>query len=146
MCTHTHKQVLFPHVEYNRMYPFPVTHPCDRQSMVDVEDPDYSRFPRFKEATGNYTMLRDGDLLYIPYGWWHWLQNIDDLAISMSFWSLTPRHDLSEGLPESFTPQQLTRVQRNLENLIGQMVGPERLPAVVQQMMHAISAHKPDDV
>ena len=42
--------VLFPFTDYPKMYPFPTTHPCDRQSMVDVAAPDLARFPRFADA------------------------------------------------------------------------------------------------
>lgn len=138
--------VLFPFVEYNRMYPFPVTHPCDRQSMVDIETPDHQRFPKFRDANGNYTVLHDGDLLYIPYGWWHWLKNLDDLAISMSFWSLTPPENLDNGLPDKFSATQLTRVQRNLETLLSQQVTPELLPAAANQVLRAIETGARGDV
>ena len=55
--------LLFPFVEYEKLYPFPVTHPCDRQSMVDVARPDLEAFPAFATASGQYTMLQPADLL-----------------------------------------------------------------------------------
>merc|ERR1719476_1131198 len=50
--------VLFPPDDYTRMYPFPVTHPCDRTSMVDVRRPDLARFPLFAEARGRHAVLQ----------------------------------------------------------------------------------------
>mmetsp|Transcript_14464 Transcript_14464/g.31327 ORF Transcript_14464/g.31327 Transcript_14464/m.31327 type:complete len:369 (-) Transcript_14464:408-1514(-) len=130
--------VLFPFVDYNKLYPFPVTHPCDRQSMVDVENPDLQRFPLFKEARGHYTVVDSQDLLYIPYGWWHWVKNLDRLPVSMSFWSKTPANDFTSGVPRVFTEHMMTRVRRNLESMISNVNGPEKLPQTVAAMIDAI--------
>ena len=113
--------VLFPFVDYTCMYPFPTTHACDRQSMVgDPRTPDLTAFPRFRHVVGHHAELQPGDLLYLPYGWWHWLRSLDHLSTSMSFWSTTPPSDLSKGVPEEFTDHMLTRVLRNLESIIAQ--------------------------
>ena len=37
---------------FRNLYPYPVHHGCDRQSQVDFENPDYSRFPLFREVRG----------------------------------------------------------------------------------------------
>lgn len=115
-----HKEIcLFPWSDYVRLYPFPVTHPCDRQSMVgNPRDPDLEAFPRFREATGYTGWIGSGDLLYIPYGWWHWLRNEDHLAASVSFWSTTKPADLSRGAPTMFTSSMITLVRRNLEVIV----------------------------
>mmetsp|Transcript_19409 Transcript_19409/g.43699 ORF Transcript_19409/g.43699 Transcript_19409/m.43699 type:complete len:423 (-) Transcript_19409:150-1418(-) len=112
---------LFPWTDYVRLYPFPMTHPCDRQSMVgNPRAPDLKAFPRFREASGHVGELNPGDLLYIPYGWWHWFRNVDHLAVSVSFWSKTRGVDFSSGVPEKFTQGMITRVRRNLESLVAQ--------------------------
>merc|ERR1711871_1121999 len=49
--------VVFPYTDYPKMYPFPTTHPCDRCSMVEIQAPDFGRFPRFREAQGLYCIL-----------------------------------------------------------------------------------------
>jgi len=117
---------VFPFTDYTRLYPFPTSHPCDRQSMVGSPvTPNLEAFPRFQEAVGHYGTLKAGDLLYLPYGWWHWLRNLDHLAISVSFWSTTPPSDLSKGIPDVFSEHMLTRVRRNLESLIATQHGPE---------------------
>ncbi|CAK9029757.1 unnamed protein product [Durusdinium trenchii] len=109
--------VVYPFVDYPRLYPFPTTHPCDRQSMVGSPlDADLTAFPKFKDAVGHFATLKAGDLLYLPYGWWHWLRNLDSMSISVSFWSTTPSADLSTGIPKEFTEHMLTRVRRNLES------------------------------
>lgn len=34
--------------------------------MLDIENPDYTRFPKFKEVTRVEGQLLPGDVLYIP--------------------------------------------------------------------------------
>lgn len=141
------KQIcLFPFCEYTRLYPFPTTHPCDRQSMVgNPLCPDHEAFPRFAEAVGFYEELNAGDLLYLPYGWWHWLRNDDHLAVSVSFWSKTPDADLKNGIPATFTEHMLTRVRRNLEHIVAQRYGAEALAANMAALGEAIRAAREGD-
>jgi len=138
--------VTFPFIDYTRLYPFPTTHPCDRQSMVgDPRNPDLDAFPRFPEAVGHHAILEAGDLLYLPYGWWHWLRNIDHLAVSVSFWSTTPATNLSEGVPKVFSDHMLTRVRRNMETMIAQSHGNERHNESMLQIREAILQRKNQD-
>merc|ERR1711957_267920 len=138
--------VVFPFVDYVRLYPFPTTHPCDRQSMVgNPYDVDVEAFPRFKDAVGHYATLEAGDLLYLPYGWFHWLRNLEHLAISISFWSTTPPSDLSKGVPDTFSEHMLTRVRRNLESMIAQQHGPEKHNESMLGLKEAILRKKAQD-
>lgn len=131
--------VVFPFTDYLRLYPFPTTHPCDRQSMVGSPvSPDLEAFPRFQGSVGHYATLKAGDLLYLPYGWWHWLRNLDNLSASVSFWSTTPSNNLSGGIPATFTPHMLTRVRRNLESMLAQQHGPEHHDATMLELRQAI--------
>ncbi|CAE7598971.1 hif1an [Symbiodinium pilosum] len=137
--------VVFPFVDYVKLYPFPTTHPCDRQSMVGSPiEADLNAFPKFKDASGHYATLRAGDLLYLPYGWWHWLRNLDNMAISVSFWSTTPATDLSNGVPSEFSDHMLTRVRRNLESLVAQKFGPEHLDESMLKLQQIVR-NKQDD-
>lgn len=116
--------VVFPFQDYARLYPFPTTHPCDRQSMVgDPRNADLKAFPKFAACVGHYATLTAGDLVYLPYGWWHWLRNLDHMSVSVSFWSTTPRTVLTDGVPELFSEHMLTRVRRNLESMLAQTNG-----------------------
>jgi len=138
--------VVFPFVDYLRLYPFPTTHPCDRQSMVGSPvSPDLQAFPRFRQAVGHYATLKAGDLLYLPYGWWHWLRNLDNLTMSVSFWSTTPPNNLSGGVPTTFTPHMLTRVRRNLESMLAQQHGPEHHDTTMLELRQAILEGKNSD-
>jgi len=137
---------LFPFTDYTRLYPFPTTHPCDRQSMVgDPRSPDKEAFPEFKNATGHFGVLKAGDLLYLPYGWWHWLRNLDHLATSVSFWSTTPPNDLSKGIPTTFNDHMLTRVRRNLESMVATQHGPSKHNASMLSLREAIVDKNSED-
>ena len=45
-------------------------------SMVDLDDPDFERFPKFREALRHALVaeLEPGDAIYIPALWWHGVQ------------------------------------------------------------------------
>lgn len=45
---------------------------------LDVESPDYQRFPALRYARGYTATLDHGDTLYIPPGWWHQMRYVDN--------------------------------------------------------------------
>eukprot|EP00397_Hematodinium_sp_SG-2012_P037503 GEMP01040653.1.p1 GENE.GEMP01040653.1~~GEMP01040653.1.p1 ORF type:complete len:399 (+),score=74.66 GEMP01040653.1:113-1198(+) len=116
---------LFDYMDYPNMYLFPCGHPCDRQSMVDVNNPSEEQ-PKFQDCIPWHGVLRAGDLLYIPYGWFHWLRNVRDFTVSISFWSFTvPNPKITPDF--KVTDALLMRVRRNLEGLLAQIVGDHRI-------------------
>jgi len=141
----TKQLLLFPFVEYERLYPFPVTHPCDRQSMVNVVSPDHATFPAFGGAAGRHATLRPRDLVFIPFGWWHWLRNDDALAVSISFWSMSPPTDLSGGVPDAFSAHELTRVKRNLEKHMASRFG-ARFPQRMRMLLRLVDRSAANNV
>lgn len=105
---------------------------------------DLEAFPKFREAAGHYAVLKAGDLLYLPYGWWHWLRNLEDMAISCSFWSTTPPTDLSKGVPDEFSEHMLTRVRRNLESMLAGST-PELLNETMLKLAESLEEEKETD-
>ena len=61
--------VLFPNEESRNLY----KHPFNTRSYVDVDDPDFDRFPRLKNATGYQEVILPGETLFIPSGHWHYM-------------------------------------------------------------------------
>jgi len=59
--------ILFPQSESKRLY----RHPFTIRSYVDVENPDFEKFPLLKEAKGYEVILEPGETLFIPSGFWH---------------------------------------------------------------------------
>lgn len=53
-------------------------------SGVDLENLDYSRFPRMRDASILEVVVEPGEFLFIPLGWWHWVKALD-ISISVSF-------------------------------------------------------------
>lgn len=51
---------------YKGMYPYPTAHTYDRQSMVDLDKPDYDDWPKFAQVKGQVCILEPGDVLYAP--------------------------------------------------------------------------------
>lgn len=79
--------------KYIRIYPFSETenlYPHDttllkNTSQVDMENPDLSQFPRFKDANYVECVLRSGEMLYIPPKFWHFVKSLS-VSFSVSFW------------------------------------------------------------
>lgn len=58
---------LFAYEQAENLHRFPFT--C--RSYVDVENPDYEKYPGLKNARGYKVQLEAGETLYIPSGYWH---------------------------------------------------------------------------
>ncbi len=57
-------------------------------SMVDLLAPDYSKFPKFREAleSAQQAELEPGDAIFIPILWWHGVEALDRLNILVNYW------------------------------------------------------------
>lgn len=53
-------------------------------SEVDAAAPDLARHPRFADVDQMQVTLHPGDVLFIPVGWWHWVESLS-LSVSVSF-------------------------------------------------------------
>lgn len=62
---------------------------------VDLENPDYEKYPRLHSLEGHKVELTHGDTLYIPPGWWHYVM-YDEISYSMAMRAF-PR-DIKNGL------------------------------------------------
>jgi hypothetical protein len=71
---------------YAELYPHPVQHPHDRQSRVDdIHAPSATEFPlaSHEKVPRLSGVVGEGELIFIPYGWWHQLESIGT-SISIS--------------------------------------------------------------
>ncbi|WAC46791.1 cupin-like domain-containing protein [Asticcacaulis sp. SL142] len=81
---------LFPPEQVVNLYPGPFDRTIGGVpvSMVDIENPDLERHPRFAEAQAQMTTveLEPGDALYIPYGWWHQVHSLSPVNVMVNYW------------------------------------------------------------
>lgn len=54
-------------------------------SPVDVENPNFDAFPKFKNAEYVECILGPHDMLYIPHHWWHYVRSLTP-SFSVNFW------------------------------------------------------------
>lgn len=81
---------LFPPGQLANLYPssWDVTLAGVPVSMVRHEDPDYLRYPRFRQALEHALSveLGPGDALFIPYGWWHRVESLTAFNVLVNYW------------------------------------------------------------
>ena len=53
-------------------------------SQVDLENPDYNKYPLFKKVKIIEVILEPGEMIFIPIGWWHQVKSLN-VSISLSF-------------------------------------------------------------
>jgi ribosomal protein L16 Arg81 hydroxylase len=56
-----------------------------RTTGLDVGAIDRERYPRIGAAEAWTCTVRPGDVLFVPYGWWHYME-CDEPAISVTWW------------------------------------------------------------
>lgn len=79
--------VLFPPEQVANLYIGPIDNPPPL-SIVDLEAPDFSRFPRFAEAleSAQAAELAPGDALFVPRHWWHHVTSRDPYNAMVNYW------------------------------------------------------------
>lgn len=81
---------LFPPDQARNLYlgPLELTPAGAQISMVDALAPDLERYPRFAQAMENAwtTELEPGDVLYIPYLWWHHVESLGSINMLVNYW------------------------------------------------------------
>ena len=56
-------------------------------SRVDLKNCDKSRFPLFEKAKIIKVILDEGDAIYIPRGWWHYVESLEpSISVSFHYW------------------------------------------------------------
>jgi hypothetical protein len=79
--------VVFPPEQVANLYIGPIENPPPL-SIVDLEAPDFSRFPRFEKAlaTAQIAELGPGDALFMPRHWWHHVTSRDPYNAMVNYW------------------------------------------------------------
>ena len=134
------------------LYPYPVHHPMDTRSRVDLEEPNYVAFPRLKHAKGVELVLHPGQTLILPAYWWHEViteptTSETELTISVNFWFEATSRSTCPTLP--LVPSNLVELARQMEYLLSDCLahdgppardGSIHVPAFLRSMGDALAA------
>lgn len=81
---------LFPPDQISNLYPGPLEPTPGGQviSLVDFKNPDFQKFPQFKDAllTAQVADLEPGDALYMPSMWWHHVESLEPYNVLVNYW------------------------------------------------------------
>lgn len=78
---------------------------------IDMNDPDFEKFPALKQVEGMQIEMKHGDALYMPSGYWHYIEYLDG-GFSMTLRAFTKK------------PKKVIRmlynvmIMRNFENIM----------------------------
>ncbi|MEI9904660.1 MAG: cupin-like domain-containing protein [Asticcacaulis sp.] len=91
VCVAGHRRfTLFPPGQIHNLYPGPLEPTPGGQviSMVDFRDPEFDRYPRFRDAlaAGQVAEMEPGDVLFYPALWWHHVEALDAFNILINYW------------------------------------------------------------
>ena len=80
----------FPPEQIANLYPGPLllTPGGAHVSMVDLREPDSSRYPMFEDAldVALQAVIEPGDAVYIPNLWWHNVESLDSFSVLVNYW------------------------------------------------------------
>lgn len=81
---------LFPPDQLENLYigPMDLTPGGQQISLVDFDNPDFDRFPKFSKALehAQTTMLEPGDAIFVPSMWWHHVLGLERFNILVNHW------------------------------------------------------------
>nr|WP_286828209.1 cupin-like domain-containing protein [Kordiimonas sp. UBA4487] len=81
---------LFPPDQLPNLYvgPLDFTPAGQPVSMVDLHNPDFDRFPRFRDAlaVAQVAELEAGDAIFIPSMWWHAVDGLAAFNVLVNYW------------------------------------------------------------
>ena len=81
---------LFPPDQLENLYVGPIDYAPAGQSisMVDLRDPDFDTYPRFRTALQHAQVadMLPGDALFIPSMWWHHVQGLESFNVLINYW------------------------------------------------------------
>jgi hypothetical protein len=90
VCAGKRRFTLFPPDQLANLYigPIDFTPAGQSISLVDFDEPDLDRYPRFAEALAHAQVseLVPGDAIFIPSMWWHHVAGLESLNILINHW------------------------------------------------------------
>ncbi|MNV18305.1 hypothetical protein D3C71_1091270 [compost metagenome] len=94
---------VFPPEQIDNLYPGPLAPTPGGQvvSVVDFDQPDFDRHPRFRDAlaSARTAVLEAGDAVFIPSMWWHHVRSLEPFNVLVNYWWRGSPAFLSSPLP-----------------------------------------------
>lgn len=94
---------LFPPDQIDNLYPGPLEPTPGGQvvSVVDFDQPDFDRHPRFRDAlaSAQTAVLEPGDAIFIPSMWWHHVRSLEPFNVLVNYWWRSSPAFLTSPLP-----------------------------------------------
>jgi len=93
----TRRFTVFPPEQIFNLYPGPLEPTPGGQviSIVDFKNPDFERYPQFREAieSAQVAELQAGDAIFVPSMWWHHVEGTSPFNTLVNYWwSSMPAH------------------------------------------------------
>lgn len=81
---------LFPPEQVENLYPGPLEPTPGGQvvTMTDINAPDFTRFPKLREAlaAAQVAEMEPGDALFYPALWWHQVEALESFNVMINYW------------------------------------------------------------
>lgn len=81
---------LFPPEQVENLYPGPLEPTPGGQvvTMTDINAPDFTRFPKLREAlaAAQVAEMEPGDALFYPALWWHQVDALESFNVMINYW------------------------------------------------------------
>lgn len=82
--------IFFPPDQFPNLYigPLDLAPGGQPTSLVKISEPDLERYPRFADAlaTAETVEVEPGDAVFIPSFWWHNVESLEPVNMSMNYW------------------------------------------------------------
>lgn len=144
-CEGHKRALLFPPELSSLMTPYPIAHSFDRRTRVDLDALDSTCFPRAGalRSQGVEVILKPGDALWLPYGWWHHIESLDRDNVSLNIFLEDPRITSPSLVKTPVFPGSILAIARQVEIYLSMSLGhtgPPRLSkwcAELAQLEHS---------
>lgn len=81
---------LFDPTQTGNLYPVGYLHSFsswEADSRIDPSQPDLNHYPKYENSEYTVALLKSGDALYIPFGWWWYIPDSDSEQIKIVKWN-----------------------------------------------------------
>lgn len=108
------KQIILFDQQQNK-YLYKIPHSLITREDIDFSNPDLNKWPALAKAKGAVTELNHGEMLYIPEGYWHYMQYVTP-GFSMSLRAIAKRpKNLSKALYNILIMRHFDNMMRRIK-------------------------------